>query len=196
MNRKWLDKQKARAVRAYYRESGYGRETPSEYYIRKSELLSTVYTLEDSEMILEVMEGAPANWNTILTTQLYVTVMEFQSAIRFHEDTLMRLDGSIRRERYDRDDRERSTYTPRTHLAGAYPGMLPPKFPKDDSNISRRKSTPKDKGARPCRHCGSENHWDDECKYSYKVKKFARTNLVNTSSEERIAEQEYEDIYF
>ena len=81
MNWKWLDKQKARATRAYYEEAGYHRETPSEYYIRKSELLNTIYSLDVSELILEIMEGTPACWNTILTTQLYVDAVEFQEAI-------------------------------------------------------------------------------------------------------------------
>ena len=33
MNRKWLDRMKAKANRAKYRESGHYRETPSEYFI-------------------------------------------------------------------------------------------------------------------------------------------------------------------
>ncbi len=57
MNRRWLDKQKTRALRAHYREAPYSKETPSEYYIRKRELLDTVFTLDDSELILEIMEG-------------------------------------------------------------------------------------------------------------------------------------------
>ena len=65
----------------YYQETGYQRETPSEYYIRKSELLNTIYSLDDSELILEIMEGAPACWNTILTTQLYIDAIKFQEAI-------------------------------------------------------------------------------------------------------------------
>lgn len=116
MNRKWLDKQKARATRVYYREASHSKETPSEYYIRKSELLNTVYNLEDSKLILEIMEGAPACWNTILTTQLYVDAVEFQEAIRFHEDNLMRRSADIifRKESYDQDHRFRNkeTYTP------------------------------------------------------------------------------------
>jgi hypothetical protein len=93
MNRKWLDKQKAQAIRAYYRDQGHTTESPSEYYIRKVELLNTVYTMDDSEIILEVMEGAPASWNMVLTTQLYLNVIEFQAAIKFHKDTLLKLDN-------------------------------------------------------------------------------------------------------
>ncbi|KAJ7877260.1 hypothetical protein B0H14DRAFT_3436212 [Mycena olivaceomarginata] len=96
LNRKWLDRQRGRANRARYRESGYTQETPSEYFIRKTELLNTVYTLDDSGIILEVMDGAPSTWNTVLTTQSYRNVIEFQAAIRYHEDALMRLDKAER----------------------------------------------------------------------------------------------------
>ena len=51
MNRKWLDKQKARAMHAYCWEFKHSKETPSEYYICKSELLNMVYNLDDSELI-------------------------------------------------------------------------------------------------------------------------------------------------
>ncbi|KDR65015.1 hypothetical protein GALMADRAFT_82397 [Galerina marginata CBS 339.88] len=174
----------------------YSEETPSEYYIRKSDLLNTVYTLDDSEIILEVMEGAPANWNTILTTQLYLTVVEFQAAIRFHEDTLMRLDGHIKRDLSNALPRDQNTYSPKAYSVGEYFGMPAPKFPRDDANVSNKEFTPEEKGARPCRHCGSEKHWDDECKYSYKAKKSMRSLLVNPSSEQINAQAAYEDLYF
>ncbi|THU99502.1 hypothetical protein K435DRAFT_586953, partial [Dendrothele bispora CBS 962.96] len=93
MNRKWSESTRRKANRAYYRESGHTRETPSEYYIRKKELLDIAYDLEDSEIISGVMEGAPPEWSTILTTQSYGTAMQFQSAIRYHEDTLLSLNG-------------------------------------------------------------------------------------------------------
>ena len=57
MNWKWSDKQKGRVTCAYYQEVNHSKET-HEYYICKSQLLNTVYNLEDSELILEVMEGA------------------------------------------------------------------------------------------------------------------------------------------
>ncbi|THU95133.1 hypothetical protein K435DRAFT_605497, partial [Dendrothele bispora CBS 962.96] len=91
MNRKWTEDMKRKAQRAKYRESGYSRETPGEYYVRKTNLLSIVYDLDDSELISEVMEGAPPEWATILTTQSYTTAMQFQQAIRYHEHTLMEL---------------------------------------------------------------------------------------------------------
>ncbi|KAF8899748.1 hypothetical protein CPB84DRAFT_1825226 [Gymnopilus junonius] len=41
MNRKWLDQQKGKVIRAHYREPGYARETPSEYFIRKKNYSTT-----------------------------------------------------------------------------------------------------------------------------------------------------------
>ncbi|PBK82564.1 hypothetical protein ARMGADRAFT_886456, partial [Armillaria gallica] len=57
MNRRWWERQKDRARSATYRQPGQARETPSEYYIRKSELLNTAFSLTDSEMISQVMDG-------------------------------------------------------------------------------------------------------------------------------------------
>jgi len=200
MNRKWLDKQKARVTCAYYREPQHDRETPSKYYIRKSELLNTVYSLEDSEIILEIMEGTPASWNTILTMQLYLDTVEFQDAIRFHKDNLMRMppDVTLRKEKYEQDFRRQSkeSYTPQVYLVGSFKGLEPPKFPKDDSNVSQKGKTPEEKGAHPCRHCGSGKHWDNECRHSFKGNRAARANLSQISGEETIAQNEYDDLYY
>jgi hypothetical protein len=158
MTRSWLDKQKARANRASYRDSTHPRETPSEYYIRKYELLMLVYNLSETELIMEIMNGAPSSWVSILNPHLYDDVTDFQSAIRYHEENLMRMDGmreppESRRYFFKPKD---TPLTSRTHLVGSSGRLDPPKFPKDDSNVSKR--TPESIGARPCRHCGSGKH--------------------------------------
>jgi hypothetical protein len=202
LNRKWLDRQRGRANKASYRESGHYRETPSEYFIRKTELLNTVYNLDDSEVIMEVVDGAPSTWNTILTTQMYRDIVEFQSAIRYHEDALMRLDRTEREISYrerergkDRDFQRNNPRSARVNAVGWSANLGPPRFPKDDHNVSK-KATPESKGARPCRHCGSGKHWDNECKHSFKGNRAARTNLATSSSEDRDAQEHYDDLYY
>ena len=157
-----------------------------------------VYTLDASELIMEVMDGAPATWNTVLTTQLYRNVVEFQSAIRFHEDSLLRL-SEVRNPRwFERDSHERDFRNVRTNLVGSKKlgqKIPPPKYPKDDSNVSKR-ATPASKGARPCRHCGSSMHWDPECKYAHKAAREARANLVQLDDDENVAQEEYDDLYY
>ena len=122
---------------------------------------------------MEVMDTAPANWSTILTTQSYKDVVEFQAAICYHEDSLMRLGGMGNPDRADwwkdpsYQTRGSQSVSPhaKVHLVGGE--LTPPRFPKDDSNVSK-KATPHSKGARPCRHCGSDLHWDNECRHSRK----------------------------
>lgn len=93
MNRSWMERQKSRANRATYRDAGNRNETPSDYYIRKFELVSFAYNLNDYEMIREIMNGAPSYWTNILTAHLYTNLEDFQTAIKFHEDSLLKLDS-------------------------------------------------------------------------------------------------------
>ena len=66
MNRAWLDRQKSRAYKASFRELGHADESPSEYFVRKAELLRLLDPISDSQLIMEVMNGAPDYWNTII----------------------------------------------------------------------------------------------------------------------------------
>ncbi|KDR68032.1 hypothetical protein GALMADRAFT_129935, partial [Galerina marginata CBS 339.88] len=120
--------------------------------------------------------------------------------IRYHEDTLMRMNSQNNfprdRNRENREFSNRDYYSPRTHLVGAFKSMDPPKFPKDDSNVSKKGLTPGEKGARPCRHCGSDKHWDNECRHSYKSNRMARTNLSKSSTDEQEAQEEYDNLYY
>ncbi|KAF7341208.1 TY3B-TY3B protein [Mycena venus] len=201
LSSKWLDKTRTKALRANYRQTGHGKEKPSEYFIRKRELLNSVYSFEDSAIMSEVMNGAPRSWCTVLDTQKYRNIVEFHAAIVFHEDTLLDLPMN-KSEDYGKQDYfdrrkpfEKTNATARTNLVGISSTLPPPKFPKDDNNISK-KATPESKGARPCRHCGSGKHWDNECKYSFKSNKFARTNLAVATTEDITAQEEYDELYY
>lgn len=203
MNRAFMDKQKARANRATFRDISNTRESPSEYFIRKKELLEFVYDYTDGEIINEIMNGAPTYWTTILTPHLYNNIEEFQIAIKFHEDNLVRMDSRnvrfdnspIQQESYPQGKQFQNFRNARTNLVGWSKNTATPEYPKDDTNISPR-ATPEDKGARPCRHCGSSKHWDPECKYARKGERKARTNLITTNSEENDAQELYNEMYY
>ena len=100
---------------------------------------------------------------------------------------------------YAKDSANRSPYNPfrdtQVNSAGWSKNTLNPQFPKDDSNISPH-STPEEKGARPCRHCGSGKHWDKDCKYARKGEKQARVNMVGTTTEDEQAQEEYDNAYY
>ncbi len=204
MNRKWWERQKERARVCTYQDQGYTTETPSEYYIRKSDLLNTAFDLSDSEIISRVMDGAPSAWNTVLTTQLYKTAVEFQASIRYHEEQLIGLDPKGKRPMNSYESRmakEKRPWIPynktaRTNLVGASVGSSLPLFPKDDDTKTRRRKSPTQAGARPCRHCGSGEHWDPECKHHNEGMRKARTRLATTDVEELVAQDEYDELYF
>jgi hypothetical protein len=56
-----------------------------------------------------------------------------------------------------------------------------PRFPKDDRNVTKRGLPPSMKGGRPCRHCGSLMHWDNECVHARKVS--TRANAANATDD-------------
>ncbi|KAF8206699.1 hypothetical protein K438DRAFT_1963019 [Mycena galopus ATCC 62051] len=103
LSSKWLDKTRTKALCGSYRQADYSREKPSEYFIRKQELLNSVYSFEDSSVMSEVMNGAPRSWCIVLDTQTYDSIVEFHAAIIFHEDTLMDLPMN-KLENHERDD--------------------------------------------------------------------------------------------
>ena len=80
-------------------------------------------------------------------------------------------------------------------MVGWTPSLEPPKFPKDDKNVSPRK-TPESVNTRPCQHCRSGKHWDYECKHSQKGERQARTNFITLSDPEIEALNAYDDLYY
>ncbi|KAL1939986.1 hypothetical protein VTO73DRAFT_9321 [Trametes versicolor] len=92
MNRSWMEKTRKQALAIRYRDSACPRELPSQYFIRKRELLELAYENSESELISDIMAGAPRVWNTILTPRIYRTTSELQQAIKLHEDDLLEME--------------------------------------------------------------------------------------------------------
>ncbi|THH29592.1 hypothetical protein EUX98_g4613 [Antrodiella citrinella] len=89
MNRTWLEKTRRQAMKIYYRDASHPNESPSQYFIRKSKLLSLVYNYTDAKIISEIMDGAPRIWKTLLTARRYRTTRELQNDIKLHEEDLI-----------------------------------------------------------------------------------------------------------
>lgn len=49
---------------------------------------------------MEVMNGAPPTWVNILNPNFYATLVEFQDAIKYHEDNLMKLDTPLKTRKF------------------------------------------------------------------------------------------------
>jgi hypothetical protein len=220
MNQAWIERTQRKALRARYREPGNSTESPTEYYIRKYELISLVYNFTPSQIMMEVLQRAPRLWSTILNPQNYSTLAEFQTAIKYHEDLLIefgeKYDKAARSDKYpqartyrvdskpqgkdrSKSDKDRSRFKPKPARTYAIGSNNPPKptYPKDDSTVSKPK-TPADYKARGCIFCGSTMHWDRDCKHNKdKATRSARTMFVDTecSSDDILAELEYEQCY-
>ena len=219
MNRTWLDKQKMRARTAHYREPGHSQELPSDFYIRKSQMLTLVFNMTDSEIIMEVMTSGPSGWTSILTPHLYETVVELQSALKYHEDILVSIGDQEKRRDYTSSYTKyysspstssskfkknsskgsgfgsNTVHRAKTYAIGYTPALGKPQFPKDDANRTKRKRTPAEAGARPCRHCGSGMHWDPECKHAIQGAKRVTANFAKYNEEYFRALNDYEGLY-
>ncbi|QRW24333.1 hypothetical protein RhiXN_10657 [Rhizoctonia solani] len=173
------------------------------------EALTIVSDWTDSELIFEIMNGAPKSWTTHIDTSRIVTWEDFLDKIAWHEEDLLGKDSShnsdIQRQLHQMqstlkrlEGNRHSRPSARSHLAGSKPvgwhqNNPPPKYPKDDSTVSKGK-TPKDKKARPCRHCGSMMHWDRDCKHAKKNSRFVQSHMAQADDDEWEAQEAYEDL--
>jgi hypothetical protein len=224
MNRSWMDRQKRRAFNARFRDSSAPNESPCDYFYRKLQLLNTIADWTDSQLISEIMESAPDFWVQIIDTQRLESLEDLQDAIAYHEERLAssrsqaRDDRKVDRlqeqvnsilNRLNRSNRlpfrgsaparankiSAASSKPNKALIGAHPSIQP-QFPRDDSNVTTKGLTPAQKGARSCRHCGSAQHWDNECKYAKKGNKIVRANVANVSEDYLAAMDAYDEAYF
>lgn len=238
MGRSWTDRQRLRARDAKYRDRDAPNEKPSAYFIRKYKLLRSCEAHTESTMIMAIMEGAPAFWNSIIDTQLVHTTSELQRKIVYHEDALTTgpsrgdnaelkelrsefrqlkrdLEFSRRGSRWSSGRGREDAVQARAHKAETSPrkdkrdppgtvvqamigfskDLPPPPFPRDDKTKSKGKS-PGEKGARPCRHCGSPEHWDNECKHAKTGAKIAKAHFAEPSTEYQEAQDAYEEAYY
>ena len=81
------------------------------------------------------------------------------------------------------------------NMVGWTPSLEPPRFPRDDKNVSPRK-TPESVNTRPCWHCRSRKHWDYECQHSRKGERQVWVNFVTLSDLEIDALSAYDDLYY
>ena len=84
---------------------------------------------------------------------------------------------------------------PNINLVGWSKDFGAPAFPKDDNNVSPRK-TPESVGTRPCRHCRSGKHWDNECRHSRKGERLARVNCIQLEDNDLRAQEDYDNLFY
>src|ERR1700676_4063726 len=163
------------------------------------ELLSLVYSYTDTETIQSIMEEVPGSWASIINPQYRKTLREFQNAVKYHEESLEKLEAPVSQpHRLPNREYPISRFPYRkanVNLVGWSKNIGTPQFPKDNKNVSPRR-TPESIEARPCRHCGSGFHWDNECKHSWKGKKKAQVNLIQLEDNDLQAQEDYDSLFY
>ncbi|KIM19880.1 hypothetical protein M408DRAFT_34453, partial [Serendipita vermifera MAFF 305830] len=149
----------------------------------------------DTELIMEIMDNAPEFWAQIIDTERMQTLEQLQDSIKYHEERLEH--GGYSDSRMDELEKLVPNHAS-TNLVGFHVTIGTPQFPKDDANVSPKGRTPASKGARPCRHCGSDKHWDNECRHSKKAHKVKRANgnYASQDPEYLKAQDAYDDLYY
>jgi hypothetical protein len=59
------------------------------------ELLSLVYSYMDTETIQAIMEEVPGSWASVINLQYQKTLREFQNAVKYHEESLEKLEPMV-----------------------------------------------------------------------------------------------------
>lgn len=235
MNQAWVSRTQEKALKARFREMGHANELPTEFFIRKLDLLSSVYNFTEAQFMDEFLKKCPAPWFPVLNPIYFSDLKKFHAAIRYNEDHLERLvsysEARFRKQdsRFARKERTKSyqinvegeasvakgesnrfnkfnkksnfkksegnkTSTSNSSTYVADWNNRKPVFPRDDSVVSKG-TTPEQAGKRPCLHCGSPKHWDNECKYSKKGARKIRSYFSELGPEGFRAEADYQEAY-
>jgi len=217
MNQQWFDRMKSRVLRMRYRQKDHEHEMPSDYFHRKLRMIQEVFDQTQSETIMEIMNGAPRYWSILIDTSRVNTIQDLQYYIKYHEEQLVR-NPDTQAQEFDkrlkalegRPNRRSARFAQtneaeaevnfvrkrpfKKKLVGAHAKFSSYQFPQNDQVISKGK-TPEEKGARPCRHCGSGKHWDFDHPFSGKGDRKAKAFLAKLDTEALEAYVAYEKCY-
>ncbi|KDN33276.1 hypothetical protein RSAG8_13633, partial [Rhizoctonia solani AG-8 WAC10335] len=89
-----MERNKANALNAKFRDKNYPYETPEEYVIRKMEALTMLSDWTDSELITEIMNSAPEHWSLYIDSSIVTTWDDFLDKVSWHEDKLLHHNGA------------------------------------------------------------------------------------------------------
>jgi len=212
----WRSKQRIKADKIHFRDRDFPEEDPTRYILRKYQALQIARTNPNEEDICaEILEHGRMSWFKYIPESERTSIDTLYKAIQTHETSLLNEENTQKKiknlERAVQNTPNHSSHrTARTHAVefprnnkgkflprnkpiGSHPKFEKPPFPKDDNTKTKRKQSPKDVGGRGCRHCGSAEHWDDECRYKNSTRT-AKVNFLEADQDLLQAIQEYEDI--
>lgn len=188
-----------------------------DYFHHKLRMMQEVFVQTQSETIMEIMNSTPKYWSVLIDTSRINTLSDLQYYIKYHEESLLQNPDMQTQdlEKHIKALESRATYqsnqnittheveaetnfikkkTFRKKFIGAHAKFSNYQYPKNDTIVSKGKA-PGQKGACPCRHCGSLNHWDFDHPFKGEDDWKAKAFLLNLDSEALEAHVAYENCY-
>ena len=146
------------------------------------------------------MEEVHDSWASILNPRYLKSIMEFQNSVKYHEETLAKIESPMPLQPQRLPNQEFSNNQFPYRKTNVNPvrwskNIGTPRFPEEDKNVSLRR-TPESIGAQPCGHCGSSFHWYNECKCSHKGEKMAPVNLIQLKDDDLRAQEYYDNLFY
>jgi hypothetical protein len=212
----WVANAKSKALAAKYRDSSHSRETPSQFLMRKKELIDMVHQWNDVDIIAEIAKSAPNQWRTIVNHEEMTEWSSYFAKIKEQEDLLQDWHSHGHRSQISSNDikealrayksqkKSKHAGKARAHAVNTsgfkdkkpsdkFKGYKRP-FKADDSNkTSHPKGTPLSRGMRGCIHCGSKMHYDKECKHKESNGKNVQVYFAQADEEEQASYAAYEE---
>ena len=170
-------------------------------------MIQEVFVQTQSETIMEIMNSAPKYWSITIDTSRINTLSDLQYHIKYHEEALMwnpntqthELEQHIKAlEEQSSEPEAEANFTKkklfRRKLVGAHTQFSDYQFAKNNKIVSKGK-TPGQKGAWPCWHCRSLNHWDFDHPFNCTDDRRARALLSSLDYKALKAYVTYENCY-
>ena len=108
------------------------------------ELLTLVYSYMDTETIQAIMMEVPRTWASIINPQYQKMLREFQNAVKYHKESLEKLEAPVLQPPHLPNWEYANTHfcyhRANVNLVGWSKNIGTPSFPKDDSDVSPRKT--------------------------------------------------------
>jgi hypothetical protein len=217
MTHKWHTKQKIATKKISFQDEGHAREGPMAYYYRKLRAIRVSFPeWVEADIVAEILEGAPQEWqnhfrirpDTLLdlcnNIQAYKHLFKKEADLRSNVDKLLEEVNRLKTKKTETHSTKANAGTTKpffrakVHAAdlkpqiGYHPSLATFPFKKRDDVVTTKGQTPAEKGARPCRHCGSGRHWDNECPHA-KQAKAVHVHFSTAEADLLQALDEYED---
>lgn len=115
MDADWVTQMQGKALRASFRDKGSEEESPSDWFIRKKNAITLVYSFEDPQIIEVILKASPPSWFPTLNPMYLTSLTQLQGMIKYHEVRLEQLIHQAGEHQYKKGSERYQRYRPRSY---------------------------------------------------------------------------------